>query len=83
MYWDNIGGNIKNLNLPIQEGFDMNGQPKNDENQPWENANNMVENVETRLSDDEMNGVTAGTIPHIPPIVIRRGGEDMPPIILS
>jgi hypothetical protein len=60
----------------------MNGQPRNNENQPYENIDNVVEDSDIRLSDDEMHDVAAGMIPRISPIVIPRGGEDMPPIIL-
>jgi hypothetical protein len=59
----------------------MSGQPRNNENQPYENINNVVENDETELSDDEMNDVSAGIIPLATSIVIPKegGGEDMPP----
>ncbi len=60
----------------------MNDQPRNNENQPYKNIDSVVEDGDIRLSDDEMHNVTAGMTPHISPIVIRRGGEDMPPIIL-
>jgi hypothetical protein len=58
----------------------MNSKPENDENYPYDNVDSTVKNSEIKLSDDEMNDIAAGTIPYIRPIVIYRGGEDMPPI---